>query len=127
MIKIENKQVFSTENKLVHRIGSDTYFRRGTVLKTDTEADFEEVDEIPPYTKAEYDAKVAELVRERYSESEEFAIQRKAINAAFSPSVANAETAMSEYQAYNTYVNECKERAKDVTLYNTPDDEPQYT
>lgn len=119
MIKIEKFQVFSTDCKYVHRIGTDTYFKRGTILKNDTEASFEEVDEIPAYTKAEYDAKVAQLVRERYSDSEEFAILRKAINAAFSPSVANAEQAMSEYQAYNAYVDECKAKAKDPELYKT--------
>jgi len=119
MIKIENNQVFSTDVKYIHRIGTDTYFKRGTVLNTDTEADFEEVDEIPPYTKAEYDAKVAELVREKYTESEEFALQRKAINAAFAPATLSEECGgvLEEYAAYNTYVEECKQKAKDPALY----------
>lgn len=119
MIQITKHEVYSTDNKIVHRIGTDTYFKRGTILPSDTASDFEEVDGMPAYTKAEYDAKVAELVRERYSDSEEFAIQRKAINAAFSPSVANAEQALSEYQAYNAYVDECKQRAKKPELYKS--------
>jgi len=114
MIKIERNQVFSTDGKVVHRIGTDTYFKRGSVLPNDTAADFEEVDAAPAYTKAEYEAKVAELVRERYTESEEFALQRKAINAAFSPATSDADgnSALEEYAAYNTYVEECKSRAK---------------
>ncbi len=121
MIQIKNNQVFSTDGKFVHRIGTDSYFKRGTTLPADTTDNFEEADEIPPYTKAEYDAKVAELVRERYTESEEFALQRKAINAAFSPSTLSADNnaALDEYAAYNSYVEECKQRAKDEELYKT--------
>lgn len=118
MIKIENNQVFSTDGKYIHRIGTESYFKRGTILSTDSVATFEEVDDIPPYTKSEYDTKVAELVRGKYSESEEFALQRKAINAAFSPSVTDADSmALEEYQAYNTYVDECKLKAKNPELY----------
>lgn len=113
MIQIANRQVFSSNGLYVHRLGTETYFKRGTILKTDTIADFEEVDELPMFTKQEYDDKVAELVRSRYNESEEFAIQRKAINAAFSPSVVsdNAQKALNEYAAYNAYVEECKKLA----------------
>ena len=47
MIVISNNQVYSDSGKYVHRLNSDSYFKRGTVLKTDTEANFEEVDELP--------------------------------------------------------------------------------
>lgn len=123
MIKIEKNQVFSTEGKFVHRTGSDTYFKRGTMLMTDTEADFEEVEEIPPYTKSEYDAKVAELVRERYSDSEESAIQRKMLGAMLHPEAVTIAEGMeepmevAEFNEYNAFVTECKERAKDPGLY----------
>lgn len=46
MIKIENNQIFSTD-KYLHRIGTDVYFKRCFMLPTDSEKDFEEVDEIP--------------------------------------------------------------------------------
>lgn len=123
MIKIEKNQVYSTEGKFVHRTGTDTYFKRGTTLMTDTEADFEEVEEIPPYTKSEYDAKVAELVRGRYSDSEEFAIQRKTLEAMLHPEAVTMAEGMEEpaevveFNEYNAYVTECKERAKDPGLY----------
>lgn len=113
MIQIKNHEVTSTEGKMVHRKGTDTYFKRGTVLPADTVADFEEVDTVPPYTKAEYDAKVAELVRERYSDSEEFAMQRKYLNSLTAPD----EQSAAEYAAYNAYVEECKVRAKAADLY----------
>jgi len=119
MIQIQNNQVCSTDGKYVHRLDTDAYFKRGTTLPTDTVYNFEEADEIPPYTKAEYDAKVAELVRERYTEREEFAIQRKAINVAFSPSTLSADNSsvLEEYTAYNAYVEDCKIRARNAELY----------
>lgn len=122
MIRIENKEVFSTEGRTVHRIGSDTYFKRGTVLDNDAEADFEEVDEIPPFTKEEYDAKVAELVRRRYSASEEFAIQRKAVNLMLNPQTIDADSEVAlpildDFNEYNAYVEECKVRARDAEIY----------
>lgn len=118
MIKIENKQVFSTDNKFVHRINSDTYFKRSTALPTDTAEDFEEVDEIPAYTKAEYDQKVNELIRFRYTESEEFALQRKMTNTLLSPQPFSASSSIEEeYYAYNIYCEECKQKAKDPNLY----------
>ena len=46
MIQIEDKQIFSTD-KYLHRIGTDVYFKRCFMLPTDSEKDFEEVDEIP--------------------------------------------------------------------------------
>lgn len=118
MIQIENQQAHSTDGKHIHRIGSDTYFRRGTVLQGETEADFEEVDAVPSMTKAEYDARVAALVRQRYSESEEFAIQRKAMNLLLNPEPVNEEgfdptQTLAEFNAYNAYVEQCKLQAKD--------------
>lgn len=123
MVTIQNNQVFSTEGKYIHRLGSDIYFKKGTTLLSDDVADYEEVDEIPPYTKREYEDKVNELVRERYTESEEFALQRKAINAAFSPSVTSADSSvLEEYQQYNSYVEECKIRAKEILSEPTKDE-----
>ncbi len=159
MIEIRNNQVYSTQGMFVHRLGTDTYFRRGTVLRGDTVADFEEVEAAPAMTRGEYEARVAELVRERYSESEEFAIQRKAINAVFGQNAAvlaaspndkpaapntdsrsasaatslgeaglstgeaalQLDSVLSEYAAYNAFVEECKARAKESQNAHTPD------
>lgn len=121
MVKIEKNQVYSTDGKFIRRHGSETYFKRSMALPTDREADFEEVDEVPTFTKAEYDAKVSELVRERYSDNEEFAIQRKYLNTINGNPDAEA---VEEYNAYNAYVEDCKVRAKDPELYKLeePDD-----
>lgn len=104
----------TSENGYIHKVGTDIYAKSIIMLAWDTLDMYEEVSEIPKYTKDEYDAKVAELVRGRYTESEEFAIQRKAINASFSPSVTSAETALSEYAEYNAFVEECKIQAKEI-------------
>lgn len=113
---INNKLVMLTasEDHVLRRKGGDPHsdIRNVTVTTADLD-NWEEIPEadIPPYTKAEYDAKVAEMVRQRYSESEEFAIQRKVINSMLSPmtlSADSAEKVMSEYAEYNNYVEQCK-------------------
>ena len=53
------------------------------------------------YLPITYENLVNHLVRERYTDSEEFAILRKAINGI-----------TDEYYIYNTYVEECKVKAK---------------
>lgn len=53
------------------------------------------------YSNISYDDLVNGMVRDKYSESEEFAILRKAIN-----------SVTSEYVEYNAYVEECKTLAK---------------
>lgn len=122
MIRIENNQVFSDTGKMVRRKGSDNYFRRSTSLPGYSAGMFEEVDSVPAYTKGQYDEMVALLVRERYTESEEFAIQRKMLNALMAPAPINEGEALSgpavdEFAEYNAYVEECKLKAKDASLY----------
>lgn len=105
MIEIKNKQVYSTEDKPIHRIGTDSYFKRCMALPTDTEDMFEEVDEIPKYTKAEYDAKVRELIKARYSVEDEIAL--------INNSRLGNERYNAEYEEYLAYRNECKLKAKE--------------
>lgn len=100
MIKIENNQVFSTEDKYIHRRCTESYFKRGTLLKNDTVDDFEEVDEIPPYTQADYEEKVNELIRARYSVSQELAILRQ------------RDSKPDEFEQYNDYAERCKAEAR---------------
>lgn len=47
MIQIQNNEVFSDQNKCVHRLGTEQYFRRSFTLSGDTAEKFEEVDSIP--------------------------------------------------------------------------------
>lgn len=53
------------------------------------------------YSPVSYEQLVNQLVKQRYSDSEEFAILRKAINGI-----------TDEYLIYNAYVEECKVKAK---------------
>lgn len=100
MIQIENNQVFSTEGKHIHRPGSDVYFRRGTVAAGDTPADFEEVDQVPQYTKAQYNAEVERLIALRYTTGQEIQFARE------------QQAAGKKYADYLAYVEECKQTAK---------------
>lgn len=113
--KIGKLTEISVESGYLHKKGTDVYVKKCILLPSLTIDDYEEVDRIPAFTKAEYDKKVAELVREKYSADEEFAIQRKMIN-----SMTEADAAaVAEYDAYNAFVNECKEKAKNEELYKT--------
>lgn len=47
MIQVTKTDVYSDSGKLVHRLGTESYFRRSTLLPGDTTDNFEEVDEIP--------------------------------------------------------------------------------
>ena len=53
MIVITESEVYSDAGKLVHRIGTDSYFKRYSTLSDDAETDFEEVDKIPPHEEEE--------------------------------------------------------------------------
>lgn len=107
MIKIENRQVYSTEGKYIRRVGTDSYFKRSTVLKTDTEADFEEVDELPKYTKEEYNAEVERLIAERYTTGQEIQFAREQSQAG------------DKYAEYLAYVELCKVKAKENLSHRT--------
>lgn len=47
MIQVTKTDVYSDSGKLVRRLGTESYFRRSTLLPGDTADNFEEVDEIP--------------------------------------------------------------------------------
>lgn len=53
MIVITDKEVYSDAGKLVHRIGTDSYFKRCIKLNDDVDTDFEEVDAIPAQEETE--------------------------------------------------------------------------
>lgn len=98
---------------ILHRIGSDEYgvIRR---ITTASPGEWEEiaVSDIPPYSNAEYKARVSALVHKRYSIDDEIAL---AANAACPALLADEERAAAfadEYAAYQTYRAECKARAR---------------
>lgn len=111
-------QLDTDADHILHRIGSEDYTEiRHTIVKDPDAWEEVAVTDIPPYTKSEYDAKVAELVREKYTADEEFALHRKMFNAMLPQAAAlsddavaeaDAEKAMEEYAEYNAYVEQCK-------------------
>lgn len=107
---------------VIRRIGADPHSDiTGITVKIADVDNYEEVlkADVPAYTKAEYDTKVAQMVRERYSESEEFALQRKMLNSLLSPATLSADTAektLTEYSEYNNYVERCKADAPQAIL-----------
>lgn len=122
-----NVWIVSTDNThILHFKGSDSYspIKR---LTTANPEDWEEIaiEDIPPYTIAEYNAKVAELIHERYDADKEMSLINNMMEA------EPTEAHKAEYRAYQAYRAECKQRAKDPALYvkGTPDteNEPEAT
>lgn len=100
------------EGKILHSVGSNDYpkIKRVNVMANDIEL-YEEVDKtaVPPYTRAEYEAKVSELIRSRYTLDAELAILRQ------------RESKPQEYASYNAFAEQCKADAKE--LLSQPKDE----
>ena len=93
------KEIVAAEGKWLHRIGTEAYFKRAIMGKHGT-VDFEEVDEVPKYTDAEYGERVNALIRERYDESRELSILRQ------------RDEKPTQFAEYYSYCEECKSRAK---------------
>lgn len=111
----------STDSEhILHRKGSDDYATIRKAITANPE-DWEEIaiEDIPPYTIAEYNAKVAELIHERYDADKEMSLINNMMEA------EPTEAHKAEYSAYQAYRAECKQRAKDPALYvkGTPDTE----
>lgn len=100
MIQVTEKEIYSDSDKYVHRLGTESYFKRSTLLPRDTVDKFEEVDEIPEETGTSYNEEVNSMIRQRYSLSEELAILRQ------------RDTKPEEFAAYNEYAEECKSKVK---------------
>lgn len=115
-IIIEQNQAYSSLGHHLHRLGTENYFLRSTLLPGDTAASFEEVEAPPAYTRSQYEARAAELVRARYSEAEEFALHRKAFNSLRHATFTAEEDTriLSEFAEYNAYVEQCKQQAKEM-------------
>lgn len=80
--------------------------------------DWEEipVSSIPPYTEQEYSSKVTELIRERYSLDDEFALINNVMSGA-------TEKHKNEYAQYQEFREKCKKKAKEELLKRTRQEE----
>lgn len=99
-MEIKGNQIIASDGKYVHRIGQDAYFKKGFILKDETIDSFEEVDNIPEISSIDYNEEVNNLIRQKYSLSEELAILRQ------------RDTKPEEFSEYNTYAEECKAKVK---------------
>ena len=100
MIQVTDKEVYSDSDKFVHRLGTESYFKRSTLLPGDTVDKFEEVDAVPEQPTIDYNEEVNSMIRQRYSLSEELAILRQ------------RDTKPEEFAAYNEYAERCKVEVK---------------
>lgn len=99
MIQITDKEIYSDSDKFVHRLGTESYFKRSTLLPGDTADKFEEVDAVPEQS-INYNEEVNSMIRQRYSLSEELAILRQ------------RDTKPEEFEVYNEYAEYCKVEVK---------------
>lgn len=100
MVTKKNNEIFSTEDKYVHVMNTDVYFKRAVAVSLSVEQ-CEEVDEIPNIRNEEdYGNQVNDLIRRRYSLSEELGILRQ------------KDEKPDEYRAYFAFCEECKANAK---------------
>lgn len=100
-------KIEAEEGKTIHKIGTDEYHGSFTMLPGESLDMYEEVAaaEEPAYTEAEYEAKVSELIHERYSVDKEIALMNNV-------KVKNpTQKHIDEYEAYQGYRAECKARA----------------
>ena len=121
MIKTETKgnitYIETDQACLVHTPSGRRGERRTYLLPGETVDEYQEVAEKPPFTEAEYKAKVAELIHERYSADEETSLINNMLDE--NPT----EEHLAEYRAYQAFRAKCKQRAKDPQLYKKDPDE----
>ena len=101
----------STDNThILHFKGSDNY-NHIRQLTTANPEDWEEIaiEDIPPYTNAEYAAKVSELIHQKYSLDDEIALRA---NLEDDPT----EKRTNEFAEYLAFRKQCKEQAKKLLI-----------
>lgn len=93
------------QDHIIHEIGREEYpVMRHMMVRPEAVERYEEVAvaDIPPYTRAEYNAEVERLIAERYTLGQEIQFARE------------GESAGAKYAAYLTYVEQCKAQARDT-------------
>ena len=105
--------VSTDNNHILHFKGSDNYnpIRK---LTTANPEDWEEIaiEDIPPYTNAQYAAKVSELIHQKYSLDDEIALRA---NLEDDPT----EKRTNEFAEYLAFRKQCKEEAKKILIEET--------
>lgn len=90
---------------VLHRVGSEdgTHVRQAVVADP---GEWEEVaeEDVPAYSKAEYDAEVERLIALRYTHGKEIEVNRE------------RETRPERFEAYLAYVEACKAQAREALM-----------
>ena len=111
----------STDNThILHRKGSDDYATIRKAITANPE-DWEEIaiEDIPPYTNAQYAAKVSELIHQKYSLDDEIALRA---NLEDDPT----EKRTNEFAEYLAFRKQCKEEAKKILIEQNSNLEEPY-
>lgn len=97
---------------ILHRKGSEGYNVIRKIMTSNPD-EWEEiaVEDLPSYSQSEYDAKVAELIHERYSADRETSLINNMLDG------EPTEEHVAEYREYQRFRADCKLRAKDPALY----------
>lgn len=121
MIEISKRgnltEVHSTEG-YIHKIGDENCapITRRILLPNQSVDEFEEIFELPKYTKEDYKEKVIQLIRKKYSDNKEYQIQREALKLLLNPNSINsleeAPKELIQFNEYNTFVEDCKNQAR---------------
>ena len=113
-------EISTDASHIIHRIGDEDYpILRRAIVTGPEEWEEVAVEDIPPYTTAEYNNKLAELIHERYDADKEMSLINNMMEA------EPTEAHKAEYSAYQAYRAECKLKAKDPSLYVKAEDVPQ--
>ena len=111
----------STDSEhILHRKGSDDYATIRKAITANPE-DWEEIaiEDIPPYTNAQYAAKVSELIHQKYSLDDEIALYA---NLKDDPT----EKRTNEFAEYLAFRKQCKEEAKKILIEQNSNLEEPY-
>ena len=111
----------STDNThILHHKGSDDYATIRKAITANPE-DWEEIaiEDIPPYTNAQYAAKVSELIHQKYSLDDEIALRA---NLEDDPT----EKRKNEFAEYLAFRKQCKEEAKKILIEQNSNLEEPY-
>lgn len=111
----------STDSEhILHHKGSDDYATIRKAITANPE-DWEEIaiEDIPPYTNAQYAAKVSELIHQKYSLDDEIALRA---NLEDDPT----EKRKNEFAEYLAFRKQCKEEAKKILIEQNSNLEEPY-
>lgn len=109
VMEIKGIEIIAGDGKTVYRKTDTTFstpIKRAIIFKGESLEDFVEYDEVQPVINiTDYNDRVNDLIRERYSLSEELAILRQ------------RDTKPEEFATYNAFAEECKAKVREERIW----------